>query len=178
MVFLLCRLTIIRKEYYKRIGFDFSIESYENLANEFIEQYENRRLECKLQRDAKKMLSFLHNEGLSQSILSAYRQTSLKDIIRFFSLDSYFVKINGLDNHYAKSKIEIGKKHVASLDFPDEAIALIGDTIHDYTVAQTIGVNCILIPSGHQSKKRLESTSSILLESLADIEHLTTKSTC
>jgi phosphoglycolate phosphatase len=161
------------KDYYKKIGFDYSIESYESIANEFISQYEIRKFECELQPSAEETLSCLSSIGLSQSILSVYSQTSLEKLVRHFSLDSRFVRISGLDNHYAIGKIEIAKRHLAELDFSAASMVLVGDTIHDYDVSKAINIGCILIPSGHQNKKRLESTSAPLLESLEDIRHIT-----
>ena len=33
---------------------------------------------------------------------------------------------------------------------------LIGDPIHDFEVANEIGIDCMLVANGHQSKSRLE----------------------
>ena len=41
------------------------------------------------------------------------------------------------------------------LGFKKGEVVLIGDTIHDFEVAEEIGADSILIASGHQSKERL-----------------------
>ena len=48
-------------------------------------------------------------------------------------------------------------------------ILLIGDTVHDYDVAQAVGVDCMLMLSGHNSRQRLESCGVEVLDSLAEL---------
>jgi phosphoglycolate phosphatase len=46
---------------------------------------------------------------------------------------------------------------------------MIGDTVHDYEVAQAMGTDCILISSGHNSRERLENTGALVLDSPLEI---------
>ncbi|MHB8087538.1 MAG: HAD family hydrolase [Anaerolineaceae bacterium] len=142
-------------QYYERLGFNFSSESFETIGTEFILDYEKKRAQCALMADATKTLQHFANLGLTQSILSASKQDYLLDAVGGYGLDSVFMEINGLDNHYASSKVDIGLDFVARNNFDPTAILLIGDTIHDADVAKALGVDCCLIPNGHQSKKRL-----------------------
>jgi phosphoglycolate phosphatase len=43
---------------------------------------------------------------------------------------------------------------------------MIGDTVHDYEVANKIGADCILIADGHQSKDKLLETGGRVYDSL------------
>ena len=43
---------------------------------------------------------------------------------------------------------------------------LIGDTVHDFEVAQSVGADCRLISGGHQNKKTLEKTGAVVYSSL------------
>jgi phosphoglycolate phosphatase len=45
-------------------------------------------------------------------------------------------------------------------------VLLVGDTIHDFEVAEAVGVDCFLIPSGYSTRKRLESCQTTVLDSL------------
>ncbi len=155
-------------EYYKTLG--FSPKSYLTLADRFISLYEKGRLNCGLRESTKEAISFFNDKGLSQSILSACEQNYLEKIVGDFSLTSCFIKIQGTDDYYANGKIEIGKKHAADLNFKSGNILIIGDTIHDYEVAQEIGADSILVYSGHQSRKRLSSCKdALLVNSLNDL---------
>jgi phosphoglycolate phosphatase len=158
------------KNYYEKIG--FSLESFKSVADEFIFEYETRKINCSLQEGARQLLYFIDNKGISQSVLSAYKQSPLEKIISVFLLNSLFIKIKGNDNHYAAGKIEIGKEHINELKFQKNQIVIIGDTVHDYEVAKEIGIDCILIPSGHQTKARLNATGALVLESLRDIKNI------
>lgn len=47
------------------------------------------------------------------------------------------------------------------LNLNSKSILLIGDTVHDYEVAKELGCECVLIASGHQSKKELENAVAL-----------------
>jgi len=158
------------EDYYRRLGFDFSVEPYETIAKEFITEYNRRRFETKLHNCAATVLTAFTQANLTQSILSAYEQTQLEETVDFFDVRDFFIKIVGLNDYYAASKIDHGKKLIDDLDFDPHEILLIGDTIHDFEVANSIGVDCILIPGGHQSIERLKACRACVLDSLTQIE--------
>jgi phosphoglycolate phosphatase len=74
-----------------------------------------------------------------------------------------------LDNHYAESKIENGKKWIAELNFAPQEVLLIGDTIHDYDVSKHMGCDCLLVANGHQSYERLAGLGVEVINSLKEI---------
>ncbi len=156
-------------DFYCGIGFDFSIESYEVVATEYIVEYDKRRLECKLRHDTMSVLKSCADAGLTQSILSAYQQTRLEGIIDNFQIRSLFTKIIGLNDYYAGSKIENGKRLIEELDFNAGEVLLIGDTVHDFEVAKSIGIDCVLCPSGHNSRERLKLCGARVINSLSEI---------
>ncbi|WP_081804819.1 HAD hydrolase-like protein [Draconibacterium orientale] len=43
---------------------------------------------------------------------------------------------------------------------------MIGDTNHDFEVAQQLELDCILVADGHQSKERLEATGAKVIDEL------------
>ena len=43
---------------------------------------------------------------------------------------------------------------------------MIGDTQHDYEVAQALGIDCVLVANGHHSRQRLEAVCDIVVDSL------------
>ena len=48
-------------------------------------------------------------------------------------------------------------------------VVMIGDTVHDFEVAQAMGTDCILISNGHNSRERLEKTGVLVLDSLEEV---------
>lgn len=154
------------RNYYEKLGFDFVGETFEQLSVEFIEAYDRRRWESHLHRETEDVLQDVLAGGLSQSILSAYRHSTLCEIVEHFGLTTRFVRLNGLDNIYAHSKVELGRAWLAELSLPTEEILLIGDTLHDLDVAEALGVDCVLIANGHHPVERLRARTTRVFANL------------
>lgn len=160
------------EEYYRRLGFDFAAEPFSVLGTEFIVGYEKRRLECALQPRAEETLRELKALGLEQSVLSAYKQNTLEELIEHFGLTSYFVRLVGLQDHYANGKLENARDCIGKLPCPAEEVVVVGDTLHDHEVAKEIGASCILIAAGHHARERLETTGAPVVDGLTDLAPL------
>ena len=157
------------KEYYTKAGMDFDKYSFEKVGRQWINEYEKRRLEGRLYDGAEEILQFISDNGQEQSILSAYSQITLVEIVGHFKLENFFSHLVGLDNIYADSKIELGKEFMKTIGNGRGEVLLIGDTVHDYEVAREIGVKCLLIADGHQSKEVLSVCGVPVLDSIKDI---------
>ena len=157
------------KAYYNRLGFDFEAERYDEVAREYIEIYYKRQFDCKLQDDAIATLRWCREEGVSQSILSAYNQQLLTEAVEFFGLEHFFVTLAGLDNHYAHSKVEAGKGLLRELGLSGERVLLVGDTTHDYETAKAMGTDCVLVGRGHHRHERLAACGVSVLNSLSEV---------
>ena len=159
-------------EYYKLAGHTFEKNSFEVLGRIFMEEYEIRKTECDLFPAVRNVLDSFRTRNKKQYLLSAYKQDLLDRTVNYFNLNSYFTKIIGLDNIYAGSKIHLGKQLISSIktNGKEEKILLIGDTEHDFEVAKSIGADCILISSGHQSEEKLSSLTEVtVLPNLDDL---------
>ena len=154
------------QDYYREIGFDFEKESFETISTEFILAYEAGRGRCNLMPGAEKTLADLSALGLSQSVISASKQTYLRQAVGSFGLESHFTSVNGLNNHHAASKVELGLAFIAAQKHDPGEYLLVGDTLHDAEVAAAMGVDCCLVPNGHQDRARLAAAGVPLLEDL------------
>ncbi len=154
--------------FYEKIGFDFSVESYEEVAQNFIIEYTNRRFECSLQFGIPAILKKLSSFGCEQSILSAYAENVLVEIVNHYNLTEFFSHIVGLSNHYASGKIDEGKILMQKLDVSPEDVVLIGDTTHDYEVAKALGIDSILISNGHHSARKLRDCDVPVVPSFSE----------
>lgn len=159
------------RSYYQKAGFDFSTEAFEKPADEFIFSYKQNIHKAALHDDAKEMLDYFEQKSMSQYVLSAMEQHALDNSIINLGIQKYFIKISGIENHYAHSKTDNAINLVRKNRMKPEEICLIGDTIHDHEVAQEIGCRCILIANGHQSKDRLLETGRIVLNSLTELKN-------
>ena len=156
-------------EYYKTAGLDVSGNNFEIMSHEFIDEYESRKLDCPLFKGGKEVLELFKKHNLTQSVLSAYSQHTLEEIINHFGLSNYFIKLVGLNNIYAASKLENGKKWIKELNVNPKEVLMLGDTLHDLEVAEEMNVDCILFSGGHQSKEKLSVSGIKVIESHYDL---------
>lgn len=158
------------KEFYTRARFDFSTESYKDLADSFIKEYSEKRFNADIFPEIPGLISRIKREGGRNHILSAYRQNDLENMAGHLRIKEYFDTIAGLNDHYAHGKAEIAQEFIRRNRINRDKAVLIGDTTHDYEVSRVMGVHCILIASGHHSKLRLQNTGGSVLESHRDLE--------
>jgi phosphoglycolate phosphatase len=144
-------------EYYKIAGHTFKNNSFEVLGKQFMIEYEKKKQDCELYQGANEILNELFDQNITQHLLSAYEQQSLNKIVKYFGIENYFKFVIGLDNIYASGKMDLGKKLLSLItrNGKDENILLIGDTSHDFEVAQELDIDCLLVSHGHQDKERL-----------------------
>jgi phosphoglycolate phosphatase len=162
--------------FYDYLGFETDGESFQRLSRDFIDDYESRWLaECSLHSDTPDILTQLTVLGLTHSVLSAAKQEALEVGINHFGIRDHFIGLMGTDNIYAEGKIEQGRKWIEELHWAPEEVVLIGDTLHDFEVAQAIGSACILVTHGHHSPGRLAGTGAPVVDSLAElVDHFVT----
>ena len=154
------------RAYYEALGFDFGAESWEAVGTEFIAGYQARQHECRLQGPAAQVLDELKGRGLAMSVLSASEQRRLETQADQLGVRGHFVKLLGLQDHYAGGKLDLGRQWLEELGLAPAEVLLVGDTDHDFDVARSLGVQCALVPSGHQAAERLRALGARVVPSL------------
>jgi phosphoglycolate phosphatase len=157
------------QEYYARLGFDFDKVIFADLARDFFAAYDARWEACKLQPYTREALAEARANGLSGSVLSAARQSTLEHNLRHHKLDCLFRGLVGQEDHEARGKLERGRDWIAQLPWNPDEILLIGDTLHDQEVANTLGCRCALVSNGHQHPRRLEHCGAPVYENLESL---------
>ena len=157
------------KEYYAQLGFDFSLEPFEELATEYITTFNSDKYQFSLHSGVEEVLQFISSLGINQSVLSASKEQELIEAVNKLNIADYFERIAGLNNHFAISKVERGKDLLVELNLKPHEVLLIGDTIHDYEVAKEIGCKCLLVCNGHQSYQRIKACGARIIESITDV---------
>ncbi|HEY5652828.1 MAG TPA: HAD family hydrolase [Pontiella sp.] len=156
-------------QYYCQLGFDYSVDPYKVLAEEFIAEYTERRFECDLQEGARELICELHALGIPQAVLSAYQHDTLLQAVDYFKLTPFFNDIIGLNDIYAAGKVENGIQYIAGIESHPRDVLFVGDTVHDFEVAEAMGVDCVLISNGHNGRTRLEACGVPVLDSLSAV---------
>jgi phosphoglycolate phosphatase len=157
------------KEYYEKAGFDFGKEPFKVPAMQFIDLYYSNLDKAILFPEVKKVLHYFSEKGFHQSILSAMEHEKLMLSLNEKGIIHFFENITGIDDHYAHSKVAIGKELLKKIPFSNDEIVLIGDTLHDLEVAGELGLDCVLIANGHQSRERLAGNNALVINSLEEI---------
>jgi phosphoglycolate phosphatase len=156
-------------DYYKALGHDVSEENWKKISVQFISEYESNKYQFNIYPDAKEVLTKIKNLGIEQSILSAYKQETLDELVAHFNLSDFFIGLVGLDNIYAASKLDNGLKWMKELGFKKGEVLLVGDTLHDCEVAEAIGADSVLLSLGHQSKEKLNKCNIPIIDSLSEL---------
>ena len=157
------------KDYYKNIGFDFERDSFESLANIYIESYREKSRKAKLFDGAKETLEAINKLGVKQIVLSASEKSILLSQMEPFKIESYLDDVLGINDNYAESKVHLAKSWMDSHAIDPKKILFIGDTLHDFQVAGELSCNCLLISAGHHSKEQLELTGAPVVDSIKDV---------
>ncbi|MCX7818988.1 MAG: HAD family hydrolase [Kiritimatiellae bacterium] len=157
------------RDYYRRLGFDFARTPFERVGAEFIEEYERRKLECRLRRGARAAITRLARRGIGQTVISAYREDTLRQLLRHFGLDRYMEAIVGAHDIYAAGKGERALEWFRAAGWRGCEVLVIGDTTHDAAIARAMGAQCRLVLAGHQSAARLAATGWPVVRTLREL---------
>ena len=160
------------KKYYEAIGFDFEKENFEVPAMEFINQYYSHLSEADLHPCATDVLEFFKKSGTKQLVLSAMEHENLIVSLTDKGIINFFDEISGINDHYAHSKLEMGIDLIKKAGVSVDKTLMIGDTLHDLEVASGLGIDCILVANGHQSKERLLKETPNVFSKLEDVTNL------
>ena len=148
-------------DYYRRMGFDFEVTPYDELAVEWVAYYLEEKKKASVFGDIPTVLQRLREKGIAQIILSATETGMLEGQVRELGIRDYFDTLLGLSNIHAYSKEEIGRDWIAT--HPEAVPLMIGDTDHDAKVADAMGIDCILLACGHQQRAHLETCKCLFV---------------
>jgi len=155
--------------YYKRLGFKLSEKEFKKLSVNFIQKYKKVMFFPSLKKDILSVLKYLKKLHYKQFVVSAQEQGLLRQSVDYYGLTGYFGGSFGLNNNLAVSKKSVAKKHIFPYLKKNQGALFIGDTIHDYEVAKSLGADCCLVSWGHNSKNKLKKTKQPVVDSVDDL---------
>lgn len=157
------------REYYKRMGYTFETESYEDIAVEFTDMYLSRFPECALRGGVLDVLAEIKRRGLTQVLLSATGQERLNVQVTRFPLAGLFDRVLGTRDNLANGKVDVALAFLQETGVPPADVLFVGDTDHDFEVAQAIGCDALLLTSGHQGVPTLSRCCVPVLDDVGDV---------
>lgn len=156
-------------KYYELAGIDFKKNTFKELADYFISNYQPRSMECGLIKGTYDVLNYLKAKGYSLVMLSASYLKNLLEQTENYKITEYFDDILGLDNINASSKVQIAIDYMKNKNIDPKTVLMVGDTLHDLEVSKEIGAECYLVASGHQSISVLKTGNVLVLDSIKDL---------
>ena len=153
--------------YYRKIGLCTDEADFPAPAEEWIREYLARIPSAGVYDGVHETLQKIKDLGLKQSVFSATEYKMLCGQIKSLSLERYFDEILGTGDVYAHGKTEIGTTW--SRNHPDAHVILFGDSDHDAKVAKAMGIDCVLIASGHQTKPFLQTCGVPVVDDISDV---------
>ena len=154
------------KKYYELVGFDVSDSNFQRLSNAFFTAYTNRQeKETSLNEGVKRNLEKFKKDGYKLYILSASEENILKLQLEQLGILEYFDAIVACKNVLALGKIDYGKLFIKENNIEPSSTVMIGDTYHDFEVAEALGLKPVLYTKGHNSRKVLEKTNAPIVDS-------------
>lgn len=158
------------KEFYEGLGFDFSLDSWQDVSQDFVDTYDILAGGMTLNRGVREVLSGLQERGVRQYILSALQEDTLRKMVADFAIAPCFQQVYGACDIYAGSKVGRGKMMLEECGMIPGETLMIGDTLHDAEVAGALGFDCMLYAGGHNSEWRLQGNAPVILEMQALLE--------
>jgi phosphoglycolate phosphatase len=155
-------------EYYKAIGFDFTMEAWEDVALEFMNYYWEGMNDVPLFSDTEWCLAFVQTKGVEQFIVSAMEHDNLVSLVERKGITGYFKRVAGIHNHFAEGKKHLAAGLLMSENLNPDEVVWIGDTVHDYEVALEVNVPSRLVLTGHQHQHILAGTGAPFYASLTE----------
>ncbi|MCL2741964.1 MAG: HAD hydrolase-like protein [Oscillospiraceae bacterium] len=150
------------RDYYGELGFDFGREPFEALAAEYLGIYSDDRGGLGLRDGCVRALGGLRSRGVRQAVISASEIALLRAQIGSLGCAAYFDEILGKDDFHATGKLGLCMDYMARVR-PGRAL-LVGDTLHDLEAAEAMGIDCVLMAGGHQSKERLIKGGAVVVD--------------
>lgn len=157
-------------EYYADLGFDTSPSgNFEAASRRYIELYLAAARGCGLHDGAADTLAELHRAGVGQVVISASEQRNLRTQLAPFGLDAWLDQALGLTDIYAASKQAVAERWLADTGVDASDVLFVGDSEHDFEIADALGAHCLLFSGGHHARAHLASLGPPVVDDLRDV---------
>lgn len=160
-------------DYYAELGFDTSVDgNFGAAAGRYIELYTAASRSCGLHDGAVAALTALHEAGVRQVVISASQRDNLAAQVSPFGLGHLLDGVHGIDDIYAASKEGIARHWLDAEGLSAADVLFVGDSEHDFEIAEALGARCVLYSGGHHSRTHLASLGAPVIDDLREVPGL------
>jgi phosphoglycolate phosphatase len=137
--------------FYRDLGFDVDDRGFSALMRRYLDLFNAQVDDCPLHAGARETIARLRAAAIRVHILSASNQDTLRRGLAAKGLTGAFEEVAGISDHLSAGKHEIGAALARALGADPRSVLYIGDTDHDYDVAQALGWRFLFVDHGHQA---------------------------
>ena len=119
---------------------------------------------------AAELVKKLRRAGVVQMILTSAHPRLIGETLREAGIEDCFDAVSSSSDLLAGSKIDRGVAWLEKSGVAPELAVTVGDTLHDFDAARTMGTDCILCSFGHQSKELLLTAGVPVVDKFGEIE--------
>jgi phosphoglycolate phosphatase len=164
-------------DFYARLGFDLKRTPFTEIVTFYLEYFDKNVAECSLHDGVHESIAAAERAGMSISILSASHNAILIQTLRAKCLLERFTHVVGLTDNLAIDKRAAAIRLQKQLGGNPERTIYVGDTLHDFEVANGVGWTPVLVATGHQSAERLLASKATVIKRLGDLARALTQET-
>lgn len=157
------------KDFYARLGIDFGRVGWPELGRKYLAYFNEAIRACPLHPGALELIHAARQQGWTVSVLSASERGTLDSNLREAGLWEHVDYVFGLEDASATGKLELARRLDARLGRPGDAALMVGDTDHDFEIAQALGWRAHSVSHGHQSRDRLIGLHDAVSTSLGEV---------
>nr|BAG24105.1 probable phosphoglycolate phosphatase [Pseudomonas cichorii] len=155
--------------FYAALGFDLDRVPFSTIVQRYLEHFDANVAHCPLHSGVIEFLDAAKRAGIGVSILSASHCDVLVQTLEAKGLYDYFEHVVGLSHNQATSKTAEAVVLQKTLGTPASRTLFVGDTLHDFEVANAVGWSPVLVSTGHQNSERLRASGAPLFSNLDEL---------
>lgn len=156
------------------------LKRQERLNELFHEAYEARAARTRTRSGARQLLQSLSDKGILQIIFSNHTYSGIQFQLERLNLAHYFSRVLARDDLSTGTEqrhkgLKLGR-YIKAKRYRKSEVLIVGDTIEEVEIAQTLGVKSIAITGGFCSAARLKSVRpNFLIHNLTELEKIIKK---
>ncbi len=158
--------------FYEKLGVDLERLSFARLGEIYLSLFNEGLKSCVLHTGTLEVLDWVKRSGMTVSILSASQRDTLRANLAHAGLAGRVDHVFGLEGSEAEGKLDLARRLDTELGHPGLSALMVGDTDHDFEIAQACGWRVASVSHGHQTAERLSSLHSAVFPDLFSLfEH-------
>jgi len=157
------------RKIYDRLGFSLDEKNWVSFVDEWFEDYSSKVHTLPLHHDSLQALTNFQRRGCVQAVLSALPHDLLMTCVSQQGLAPFFHTVLGLQDRFGASKVANGGWLMQQIQSDPSGTVIIGDSSHDHEVAQALGIECLLVARGLESRSRLEANRCPVFENFEEL---------